>query len=77
MPDIFHPHNTIVTGGCGFIGGNFVHYAAEFRNDNSIADPEPFLRINGESAFLLLEVGRRYGRPRHAGRSRPAQLPTL
>ena len=56
------PHNIIVAGGCGFIGSNFVHYAAEFHNDNSIADPEPFLRTNGEGAFLLLEADRRCGR---------------
>lgn len=24
--DVFEPHNIIVTGGCGFIGSNFVHY---------------------------------------------------
>ena len=23
---LFTPHNIIVTGGCGFIGSNFVHY---------------------------------------------------
>ena len=75
-----HPaHNIIVAGGCGFIGSDIVHYAAEFHNDNSIADPEPFLRTNGEGAFLLLEADRRYGRLciRHAGRLWPAQLPTL
>ena len=26
MPDTFEPTNIIVTGGCGFIGSNFVHY---------------------------------------------------
>ncbi|WP_330028446.1 hypothetical protein [Parolsenella sp.] len=62
MPNIFHPYNTIVAGGCGFIGSNFGHCAAEFHNDNSIADPEPFLRANGEGAFLLLEADRRCGR---------------
>ena len=112
--------NIIVTGGCGFIGSNFVHYvvnnhpsvhvtvldkltyagnpeniaglpsdcvelvvgdicdvglldrlvpghdaivhyAAESHNDNSIADPEPFLRTNVEGTFRLLEVVRKYG----------------
>ena len=116
----FEPHNIIVTGGCGFIGSNFVrwvvghtddvhvtvldkltyagnpeniaglpadrvelvvgdvcdaglldrlvpghdaivHYAAESHNDNSIADPEPFLRTNVEGTFRLLEACRRYG----------------
>ena len=31
-----------------------VHYAAESHNDNSIADPEPFLRTNVEGTFRLL-----------------------
>lgn len=38
-----------------------VHYAAESHNDNSIADPEPFLRTNVEGTFRLLEVVRKYG----------------
>ena len=118
--DFFTPHNIIVTGGCGFIGSNFVHYvvenhpdvhvtvldkltyagnpeniaglpedrvelvvgdicdadlldrivpghdaivhyAAESHNDNSIADPEPFLRTNVEGTFRLLEAVRKYG----------------
>lgn len=116
----FTPKNIIVTGGCGFIGSNFVHYvvdhhpdvhvtvldkltyagnpeniaglpedrvelvvgdicdadlldrivpghdaivhyAAESHNDNSIADPEPFLRTNVEGTFRLLEAVRKYG----------------
>ena len=119
MSDTFEPHNIIVTGGCGFIGSNFVHhvvrehpgvhvtvldkltyagrreniaglpadrvelvvgdicdavlldrlvpghdaivhYAAESHNDNSIADPEPFVRTNVEGTFRLLEACRRY-----------------
>lgn len=111
--------NIIVTGGCGFIGSNFVHYvvnnhpethvtvldkltyagnkeniaglpedrvelvvgdicdkelldklvpghdavvhyAAESHNDNSIADPEPFLRTNVEGTYCLLEACRKY-----------------
>ena len=62
MSNTFWPHNIIVTGGCGFIGSNFVHYVAESHNDNSIAGPEPFLRTNGEGTFLLREAVRRYGR---------------
>ena len=120
MPDTFGPKNIIVTGGCGFIGSNFVrwvaknrpgthvtvldkltyagnpenisglpqdrvelvvgdvcdaalldrlvpghdaivHFAAESHNDNSIADPEPFLRTNVEGTFRLLEAVRKYG----------------
>ncbi|HIZ45464.1 MAG TPA: GDP-mannose 4,6-dehydratase, partial [Candidatus Olsenella pullistercoris] len=121
MPDTetFEPTNIIVTGGCGFIGSNFVHhvvrehpgvhvtvldkltyagnpeniaglpedrvelvvgdvcdaalldelvpghdaivhYAAESHNDNSIADPEPFLRTNVEGTYRLLEACRRF-----------------
>ena len=111
--------NIIVTGGCGFIGSNFVHYvvnnhpethvtvfdkltyagnkeniaglpedrvelvvgdicdkelldrlvpghdaivhyAAESHNDNSIANPEPFLRTNIEGTYCLLEACRKY-----------------
>ena len=120
MRQTFHPRNIIVTGGCGFIGSNFVHYvvnnhpdvhvtvldkltyagnpaniaglpadrvelvvgdvcdaellerivpghdaivhyAAESHNDNSIADPEPFLRTNVEGTFRLLEAVRKHG----------------
>lgn len=37
-----------------------VHYAAESHNDNSIADPEPFVRTNVEGTFRLLEAARKY-----------------
>ena len=105
MTAVFEPHNILVTGGCGFMGSDFVrylarehpgvrvtvldkltyagnpaniaglpagrvelvvgdvcdaalldellpghdavvHFAAETHNDNSIADPAPFLRTN-------------------------------
>ena len=118
--ELFTPKNIIVTGGCGFIGSNFVHYvvdqhpdvhvtvldaltyagnianiaglpedrvefvhgnicdaelldrivpghdaivhyAAESHNDNSIANPEPFLKTNVEGTFRLLEAVRKYG----------------
>ena len=119
MPETFQPTNIIVTGGCGFIGSNFVrwvvrerpgvhvtvldkltyagnpeniaglpedrvelvvgdicdaelldrivpghdaivHFAAESHNDNSIADPEPFVQTNVVGTYRLLEACRRY-----------------
>ncbi|WP_058271219.1 dTDP-glucose 4,6-dehydratase [Olsenella massiliensis] len=119
MAEPFVPTNIIVTGGCGFIGSNFVHhvarahpdvhvtvldkltyagnpanlaglppervelvvgdicdegllerlapghdaivhFAAESHNDNSIEDPDPFVRTNVEGTYRLLEVCRRY-----------------
>ena len=38
-----------------------VHFAAETHNDNSIADPAPFVRTNIEGTFCLLEAVRRHG----------------
>ena len=120
MTVVFEPHNILVTGGCGFMGSDFVrylarehpgvrvtvldkltyagnpaniaglpagrvelvvgdvcdaalldellpghdavvHFAAETHNDNSIADPAPFLRTNVDGTFCLLEAVRRCG----------------
>ncbi len=38
-----------------------VHFAAESHNDNSIADPAPFVRTNVEGTFRLLEACRAHG----------------
>lgn len=38
-----------------------VHYAAESHNDNSLADPSPFLRTNLIGTYTLLEAARRHG----------------
>lgn len=38
-----------------------VHFAAESHNDNSIADPSPFVQTNVRGTYELLEVCRRYG----------------
>lgn len=37
-----------------------VHFAAESHNDNSIADPAPFVRTNVEGTFTLLEAARKH-----------------
>lgn len=119
MSEICCPQSIIVTGGCGFIGSNFVHYvvnnhpdvhvtvldkltyagnpeniaglpsdrvhlvvgdicdadlldhlvpghdaivhyAAESHNDNSIADPAPFIQTNVVGTYRLLEAARKY-----------------
>ena len=116
----FEPSRVVVTGGCGFIGSNFVHhvarehpgvhvtvldkltyagnpeniaglpadrvelvvgdvcdaalvdrlvagadavvhYAAESHNDNSIADPAPFLETNVRGTYTLIEACREHG----------------
>lgn len=38
-----------------------VHFAAETHVDNSLADPEPFLRTNVVGTFAILEAVRRHG----------------
>ena len=38
-----------------------VHFAAESHNDNSIADPAPFLKTNVEGTYTLLQAARKYG----------------
>ncbi len=38
-----------------------VHYAAESHNDNSIADPSPFLETNVRGTYTLIEACRKYG----------------
>lgn len=37
-----------------------VHFAAESHNDNSIADPAPFVRTNVAGTFTLLEASRKH-----------------
>ena len=38
-----------------------VHFAAESHNDNSLADPAPFVTTNVVGTFTLLEAARRHG----------------
>ena len=45
-----------IVPGCDAI----VHFAAESHNDNSIFDPEPFIRTNVEGTMRLLEAARKY-----------------
>jgi dTDP-glucose 4,6-dehydratase len=42
-----------------------VHYAAESHNDNSLADPGPFIRTNVVGTFTLLEAARKHGKRFH------------
>ena len=121
MTNEFQPKSIVVTGGCGFIGSNFVHYvaerhpevrvtvldkltyagnpaniegtgaelvvgdicdeallaelvpahdavvhfAAESHNDNSIADPSPFVETNVRGTYCLLEACRKFGKRMH------------
>ena len=37
-----------------------VHFAAESHNDNSIANPEPFVKTNVEGTYTLLEAARKH-----------------
>ena len=37
-----------------------VHFAAESHNDNSIADPSPFLKTNVEGTYTLLQAAREH-----------------
>lgn len=41
--------------------GGVIHFAAESHNDNSLADPRPFLDTNLAGTFTLLEAARKYG----------------
>ena len=47
---------TCIVPGCDAI----VHFAAESHNDNSIFDPEPFIRTNVEGTMRLLEAACKY-----------------
>ena len=38
-----------------------VHYAAESHNDNSLADPRPFIDTNLTGTYTLLEAARKHG----------------
>lgn len=42
-----------------------VHFAAESHNDNSLADPAPFLHTNITGTYTLLEAARRHRRRFH------------
>ena len=37
MADAFEPHNVLVTGGCGFMGSNFVRYVVREHPDVCVA----------------------------------------
>lgn len=42
-----------------------VHFAAESHNDNSLADPWPFVQTNVVGTFRLLEAARKHGKRFH------------
>lgn len=42
-----------------------VHFAAESHVDNSLHDPEPFLRTNVQGTYVILEAVRRHSRRLH------------
>ena len=42
-----------------------VHFAAETHNDNSLADPSPFVQTNVVGTFTILEAVRRHGTRLH------------
>ena len=42
-----------------------IHYAAESHNDNSLANPEPFIHTNLVGTYTLLEAVRRHGTRYH------------
>ena len=42
-----------------------IHYAAESHNDNSLANPKPFIHTNLVGTFTLLEAVRRHGTRYH------------
>ncbi|MGN6326457.1 dTDP-glucose 4,6-dehydratase [Pseudolysinimonas sp.] len=48
IDDLFRRHDAVV------------HYAAESHNDNSLADPRPFLDTNIVGTYTLLEAARRH-----------------
>ena len=50
MAELFTPKNIIVTGGCGFIGSNFVHYVVNNCPDVHVIVPPMVLETMGKDA---------------------------